>query len=151
MHIGGARDPGDPVPNLLCQLVVVRRVPACNLHVNRRGQAETQNLVGDIRRLEEEHHVGELLGEPSAKLRSVLAHGPMLLASQRNQDLSVGGRNVRDIALRQTAPGVRDADVAENRVDLSGRKGIADLLLHIGEAQLGLFNSCAGRRTRVKP
>ena len=98
-----------------------------HLQVDRRRQAEIENLIGDVGRLEEEHHVGELLGEPLAQLDFVVAHRAVPLAIERNQDLAVGGGDVRHIALRQAAPRVRNPDVVENRVDLAGGQRGADL------------------------
>ena len=151
VDVGCARDAGDPVAHLLHHAEVVRGVAPRNLHVDRRRQPEAQNLVGDIGRLEEEHHVGKGFPEPPPQLCRVLAHRPVLIALQRDQDLAIRGGNIGDVALRQAAPRVGNADVAENGFDLSRRKGAADLLFHVGEAHLGLFDSRARRRARVQP
>ena len=83
--------------------------------------------------------------QPLAQQHFVVPHWPVPLAIERNQDLAVGRGNVRNIALREAAPCVRDPDVVEDRVDLVGRKGSADLLLDVGEAELGLLDSRARR------
>ena len=57
--------------DLLRDLVIGGGVAADHLHVDRRGQAEIQNLVGDIGRLEEEHHVGKRLAFRRLRSRSV--------------------------------------------------------------------------------
>ncbi len=73
-------------PQPLRDRVVRRGVVADHLHVDRRGQAEVQDLVRDVRRLEEEHHVGEFLGQPFAQQDFVVAHGPVPLAIERDRE-----------------------------------------------------------------
>ena len=135
----------------LRDLVVGRGIAADHLQVDRRGQAEVQDLVRDVRRLEEEHHVRELLVQPLAQPDFVLAHRPVALAIERNQNLAVGRRDVRHVALREAAPGVRDPDVVEDGVDLAGRQRVANLLLDVGEPELGLLDARSRRRARVQP
>ena len=128
----------------LSDFEIVRGIAADHLQIDRSRQAEIQNLIGDVGGLKEEHHVGKLLAEPLAELYFVIAHRAVILAVQRNRNFAVGGGNVRDIALCEAAPGVRNSDVVQNRIDFAGGKSIADFLLDVGKAKFGLFDSRPG-------
>ena len=75
--------------DLLRDLVVGGGVAAQHLDVDGRGQAEVQNLVGDVGGLEEEDHVGELLVEPLAQAVGVFGGGAVLLRLERDQDIAI--------------------------------------------------------------
>ena len=59
---------------------------------------------------------GKLLAQTFAEHYFVVACGAVLLFFQRNQDLAVGARDRRDIALRHGWPTVRDSDVVDDRI-----------------------------------
>src|SRR5262249_17581704 len=100
---------------------------------------------------EKENHVWKFLAEPLTQEDFIVADRPMLFAIQRNRNLAVSCSNVGHITLRNASPSVGNPDVIENRIDLSGRKGIANLLLGVGKAYLRLLDSSARAGARVKP
>ena len=94
---------------------------------------------------------GNFSAQPLAQPDFVLAHRPVALAIERNQDLAVGRGDVRHVALREAAPRVRDPDVVEDGVELAGGQRVANLLLDVGEPELGLLDARPRRRARVQP
>ena len=68
VHVGRAGDTGDAVAESLRDRVVAGGVRSDDLQIDRCREAEIQNLIGDVRRLEEEHRVGKGLGQPFATL-----------------------------------------------------------------------------------
>src|SRR5262249_48124988 len=89
--------------------------------------------------------------EALAEQDFIVADRPMLFAIQRNRNLAVGGSDIGHIALRNASPSVGNPDVIENRIDLSGRKGIPNLLLDVGKSYFRLFDSSTRGRACVKP
>ena len=101
------RDSGS---DLARDFVIGRGVAAHHLHIDGRGQAEIQNLVGDVGGFEEKDHVGKPFVEALAQAVGVLGGGAVVLCFQRNQDVAVA-----DAEGRAVAEGQVEAAVAECR------------------------------------
>src|SRR5438445_6569181 len=56
-----------------------------------------------------------------------------------DEDLAVGGRDLRAVAERQVDAAVGDADVVEHGLDLARRNPLAEELLDLGEISFGLL------------
>ena len=82
VNVGDARDLGDHAAQLLRDRQIGGLVHANDLDIDRRGQTEIENLIGDVRRLEEEHHVGKRSGESLAEPDLMLTDRPVPLAIQ---------------------------------------------------------------------
>ena len=91
VDVGGAGDTRDLLADLPRDLVIAGRVAADHLHVDGRGQAEVQNLVGDVGGFEEERHVGKPLVQALAQLIGVSRGGPVFFRIQRDQDVAIAG------------------------------------------------------------
>ena len=102
------------------------------MHVDGRGQAGVQNLVGDIGRFEEEHHIGKLLVQPLAQAFGGDLGGSVVL-SQRNQNVAVVAPDGRAVSEGQIEAARGNADIVENRIQLPLRNDAANLLLDFGE------------------
>ena len=83
VNIRGARQETDLVGHLLCELIVPVQIAADKLHVNRRGNAEIQNLADDVCRLEEELRARKFRRRASGVARRCSARwascGPVLV------------------------------------------------------------------------
>ena len=80
-------------------------VSADHLHVDRRGQAEVQDLADDVGRLEEESAVRETRwASSSAQLADVVPGGAVLAGLQRDEDLAVEGADGDVVAEGQIEP-----------------------------------------------
>ena len=69
-------------------LIVGPHVVADDLQVDRRRNAEVQNLADDIGRLKEELRAGKLLGESFAQLIDVIAGGHPAVFLQADQNFA---------------------------------------------------------------
>ena len=78
VDVGRARNLRDPGGDLARDFVIGGGVAAHHLQVDGRGQAEIQDLVGDIGGFKEKDHVGELLVEAFAKAVGVFGGGAVL-------------------------------------------------------------------------
>ena len=76
--------------------------------------------------------------------------GRPVLRLERDQDLAVGRRHERRVAEGQVDAAGGEADVVEDGVDLVGRDRLADHVLDLGEAALGLLEARAGRGADVQ-
>src|SRR5580692_1510308 len=76
--------------NLLGDVVIDLDVVSFDLHVDRRRQAEIENLSHDVRREKIERRSGKLAGKLLAKGANILGGGMMILA-QRYQHIGVVG------------------------------------------------------------
>src|SRR5579864_906795 len=149
VNVGGAGDAGDPLGELLGDLVVGIEVAPDHLQVDGRGQTEVQNLRSDVGRLEKEDGVREFFLETLAELDFVIASGVVFLF-ERDQDFAVGAGDGGDVALGKTGPTVRDTDVIDERVEFIGGDSVADFALNGGETHFGLFDASAGGSARVQ-
>ena len=126
------------------------RVDADHLHVDRGGQAEVEDLAGDVGRLEEERAVreapGQLLPQPGDVVR-----GRPVLRLERDEDLAVG---VADGAVVDVGPDrERRRQPMLSRIMSRSLVGhdLADHVLDLAEDALGLLDARAGRRPHVQP
>ena len=90
VDVGNARDLG----HLLLQLAghgQVAAVDSDHLHVDGGGQAEVEDLAGDVRRLEEERALREAFRQLAPQAGDIVRRGPVLRL-QPHQDFPVGRR-----------------------------------------------------------
>ena len=130
--------------DLARDFVVRRGVAAHHLDVDRGGQAEVQNLVGDVGGLEEEDHVGELLVEALAQAVGVLGGGAVVFGFERDQDVAVADAEGRAVAEGEVEAAVGHADVVDDVLDFARRNDLADFVFDFGEDLLGLLDARAG-------
>ena len=101
VHVGRARDVPHAIGDLLGDGVIAGHILAHHLHVDRRGQAEVQDLRNDVGRLEEELDAREAARQLRAQLLDVTRGRVMMLGVERNQDLRVAGADDARIAVGQ--------------------------------------------------
>src|SRR6266700_5692536 len=124
----------------LGNLIIGLRVPPNHLQIDRRRQAEVQNLRGDIGWLEEERRVRNLLAQAFAELYFVIASRAVFFLLQGNQNLAIRAGDGWNVSLGKARPTVRNPDVIDQFVNLIRRDDVADFALDGGEPQLGLFD-----------
>ena len=150
MHVGGARDVADAARKLLRDAITRGGIAAHHLQVDGRGDAEIQNLVGDVGGFPEERDVGKLLVQVLAQAVRVFGDGSVILRLERNQDIAVIRTDVGAVAVRQADAAEGDADVIQDGIDLRGRNHAPDFGLDIGEAHLALLYPRAHRQAGVQ-
>src|SRR5581483_3281126 len=111
VDVGGAGNAGDLPLELLRDLVVSGGVAADYLHVDGRGKAEVQNLVGDVGGFKEEGHIREALMQALAELIEIEGGGAVLFGIQGNEDVAIGGADGGAVAEGKVEAAVGDADV----------------------------------------
>jgi hypothetical protein len=128
---------GELLRELVGRLVVAGR--ADDLHVDRRGEAEVEDLRRDVGRQEEEGRVGVGGRELGPELAHILGRRPVLRL-QRDEDLSVSRRDGSALAEREVDAAVRRPEDVEHRRDLGGRDDRLDRVLDPCEALLALLD-----------
>ena len=116
-----------------CGDLVIARIAAHHLQIDRRGQAEVQDLVGDIGRLEEKRDLRKFLVQVLAQLDGVLGGGAMVVGLERDQDIAVAGSQRGDIAEGQVETAEWDADVIDDGVDFARGNDVADFIVDFGK------------------
>src|SRR5262249_35672055 len=106
-------------------------------------------LCRDIRREEEEDRIKESLAERLTNAAHVIARRRVVLA-ERDEDLSVGGRNEGPFAQGQVEPAIRRADDVKHRLDLAMRYDLADDAFDVGETPFVFLDAHPGRTSHVK-
>ena len=119
-YIHGAGNRRHLIADLAGQRVILRRVHAHNLDVDRHGQSEIQDLRGDVGGLKVEGLLGERAAQPVAQEPFVFLGAAGLL--QRYQDVPVGVGDIRGGAEGQVDAAGRKADVIENGIQLLRRE-----------------------------
>ena len=82
MHVNRTRNSRDSIPQRLRDLEIVCRIASDDLQIDRRRQTEIQNLVRNVCRLEEEHHIGKDLVQPLSQQRLIFLNRPVLFPIQ---------------------------------------------------------------------
>ncbi len=138
-----------PRAQALRDRIVLLEVEAGDLHVDRRGEAEIQNLSDDVRRLRVDVHLREV-GSHALANRLHVVSGRAMAGLQCDQHVCV---------LRAEAVGLvegevvrlREPDVVADAVELVRRHDLADRLLDVVDEPLGLLDTRAGRRAEMEP
>ncbi len=138
----GLQLPGD--------LVVGVPVEPLDADVDGGGQAEVEDLAGDVGGLEVEAGVGESGRQPAAQLAHVVGRRRVLALLERHEDLAVRLPEGGAVSEGQVEGLGRHADVVHDQAHLAGRYNLADLLLDRGEQPLGLLQPGAGRSVDVQ-
>ena len=81
----------------------------------------------------------------------VIAGRAVLLLVQRNLDLPVGRGYGRNVALGNTRPTVRDADIVDEHIEFIRGNHRTDFLLELRESCLCFFDARARGAAGVKP
>src|SRR6185295_15722497 len=126
VRVDRAGDLLDLLGQLGGERVVGGQVRAAELHVDRRRQAEVEDLRDDVGRLHEELDAGEPPGELRAQQGRELLGGAVALL-QRHQDLAVERADGAGVAVGEVDARVGHAEVVEDGVQLAGRDQRADL------------------------
>ena len=151
VHVNSARHDAKLRRNLSGDTEIrvrLRQRPA-DLDVDRRRQAEVEDLVDDVGRLCEEPELRKPLRQLVAK-RLEVRRGRAMRRVERDHDLAVGGPDRHVVAERQV-DGIRHADVVGDHVELVGRNHLADVVLDALEVVFGLFDPRSGRRPDMQP
>ncbi len=150
-QIGDARDTCcNCFSRLLGKLAIRFDIVAHDLDVDRRGQAEVQDLADDVGGQESRtSRPGIRCASLQAQVVNVLVGGPMLLR-QRDQDVGVVGADGRRSAVGQIDAAVGQADVVDDAVNFFVRNLLADRPLDVGRrAPLFLRCACGAARARA--
>src|SRR5437879_410362 len=123
--------------------VVCRGIAPDDLNVDGGGQAEIQDLIGNVSGLKKEHDVGELLVQALAQAVYILGGRAVVAIFERDQDIAVTGSDHGAVPESEIEAAIGNADVVDNRVDLTGGNNLADFALNVGENDLGLFDARA--------
>src|SRR5579871_828465 len=148
MHVGRARNPAYTVRDLLGDLIVVMRV-AGHLEVDGSRQAEVQNLTRNVRRLEEERQLRELLRQIAPQLLDKI-RGRAVPLLQGDQNLAIGGADTARCVIGEVDATDRQADVVQNQIQLAGGNGLPYGSLHLRKEALRRLDACASGRTHVQ-
>src|SRR5579871_2237213 len=148
MHVRRSRHTTHPRDDLLGQGIVVRRTTR-HLDVDGSGQAEVEDLGGDVGRLEEESQLRELLRQVGAQVLDELV-GRGMVFLEGDEDLSVGGTDGAGGGIGEVDATDGQSDVIEDQVELVGRNGGSDLVFDLGEEAFGLFDAGTGGSTDME-
>lgn len=130
--------------------LVVPGIPANHLQVDGSGQAEVQDLIGNVGGLEEESRVREFLAQTIAQFDGVIRGGAVVVGLEGNQNIAVAGSQRADIAEGQIETAERDANIIDDGVDFVRWDGVPDFLVDLGKQDFGLFDARAGGRHGVQ-
>ena len=89
-------------------------VAADDLHVDRRRQAEVQNLADDVGRDERELDARKLAGQLACAGRACSPPVGLMVLVERDQDVGVAGADRRRVAVGQVQAAVRQPDVVDD-------------------------------------
>ena len=92
-----------------------------NLHIDRRGQTEVQNLRHDIGRQEIERRAGKLLAADPAQRAHVIRLSADDFQLQCHQNVRIRRADLARIAVREIHLAIRQTDVVQNVVQLTWR------------------------------
>ena len=115
-----------------------------DLDVDRRGQAEVQDLVHHVSGLKIELQGRKLAWKHPAQLADVSLSSLRTLGLQGDQQLAVGRTAGHVVAGGEVGSG-RDADVVHDHVEILAHDP-PDRIGHAGEIHAGVLDACAGRR-----
>src|SRR5258708_4182966 len=135
--------------DLLGDFVIRLNVASFNLDVNRRGQAEIQNLGHDVRRRKIESGPWELPRKLSTKNSNIISGGGMVPA-QRHQHIGIVGSNHARGGVHQVIGTEWQADVVENAVDFFRRHFLANGRLYQVCKLRRILNACPGLRADME-
>src|SRR6266850_2892874 len=147
MHVHGTGNVAELVGEPFADQIISALVHAGHLHINGCGSSEIQNLRDNVRRLEEEVHAREALGEFLAQVVDV--HAGRLAADffQLNQDFRIGASDRARVAVGKIDAAVGQADVVENRGQFVLRNGFPDDAIDLVGETRRFFNT----QTRASP
>src|SRR5882724_196908 len=147
MHVHGTGNVAELVGEPFADQIISALVHAGHLHINGCGSSEIQNLRDNVRRLEEELHAREALGEFLAQVVDV--HAGRLAADffQLNQDFRIGAPDRARVAVGKIYAAVGQADVVEDRSQFVFWNGFADHGIDLVGETCGFFDT----ETRTGP
>src|SRR5271170_1446504 len=135
--------------DLLGDVVIDLHVVSFDLNVDRRGQAEVENLSHDVGRHKIEGCPGKLAGKFLAKGTNVFGGGVMVLA-QRYQHIGVIRAKHTRGGMHQVVGAEGQADVVQNVIDfIRGHLFANGGLYQVGNLG-GVLNACPGLRADVQ-
>ncbi len=140
-----------PRRDLAGQRIVRRPILPHDLDVDRRRQAEIEDLADNVPGLKEEGRVRELLGQFLAERLHVGEGRAAAVGLQCHQDLAVGRADGRAVAEGEVDAARGESDVVEDEGGLVPRDHPLDADLDRAEELVGLLDARARRRANVKP
>ena len=124
-------------------------VAADDLHVDRRRQAEIQDLADNVGGQEIERQAGEFFRQPLAQLLHVVLGRPVSLV-QRDLDVGVRRPERTRHVVRHVGTGQWQADVVDDGGNLAGRNDLANLALDQVAQARRLLDARAGFGAHVQ-
>ena len=125
------------IRDLVGQRQVLGHVLADELDVDRRGQAEVEDLVDDIRGLEKELRAGKFARQIDAKLALIIG-GRLVARIEGNQDVAIGRADDAGVRIGQVDAAVGKAEVVQDAAEILRGNVLADRRLDL-VAKLGRF------------
>ena len=105
--------------------VVGLLVVADDLQVDRRRQAEIEDLRNDVGRQERERRAGELLRQYGSQFLDILVGGGVIRL-EADQGIAVLRADRAGVLIGHVDAGKRQPDIVDDIVELVGRDGAAD-------------------------
>ena len=143
-----ARNPFHFVLQPQRDLIIRFQIQARNLRVDRRRQAEVQNLADDVGRLKINLHAGKLLMHQASNLVAVRG-GRMMVGFERNQDIGVLRPDTVGLIIRQHVGERGQADIVADAIEFAGRNHPFDATLDAIDEALGLLDPGAAGRAQM--
>src|SRR6185437_6756235 len=146
---GGAGNHLDLLQELLREVAIRLDVPAENLNIDRRREAEVQNLTDQVGGKKVEQRSRKFRGQLAPQFRDVFVEG-MVFLGQRNQDVAVRRADSSVVAVRGIRAAIRDADIIEDIHQFARRHDLADSVLDQVEQLGGFLDACSRPGANVK-
>ena len=128
---------------LLDECAIRTRVRSGDLHIERRGQAEVQDLADDVGRQKLELRGGVGGRELLAQVALIVIQGGVLLR-EVDEDIRIARTDRRRGAVGEIDAAVRQSQIVDDGGDLARLDGIAQRLLHLIAENGGLLDARAG-------
>ena len=122
MHVDGAGNLRDALAQLAGDLQICRLVVAGDAHVDRRLQAEVQDLADDVGRLKIEGEMRELRAQCGAQIGGVGGRAFLPLVLERDEDFAVVRAERGAVAERHVVLLGRHADVVDDHLHILRRE-----------------------------
>src|SRR5579863_3519763 len=149
MNIDEAGHLGHALLQLFGEQLVFGSIPALDLNVDLRRDAEVEDLGHHVRRLEVEQDLWKILMQLGADLLDVGA-GRRVTFLERNEDLPVVDTDRRAVGEGKVIGPRRQADIVENQFEIARRDDAGDLFLNVVENLFRHLDPCARGRANVQ-
>jgi hypothetical protein len=148
-HVGNARHVADLRLQFLRERVVGCDVKSADLDINGRRGAEIQNLADDVGGQESEADAGIRLRQRCPQLTHIV-RGRAMVFFQRDENVGIGGRGRRGVAVREVDAADRQADIVDHARYFGPRNGFPDGRLDLIGEPCGFLDPQAGMAAQVQ-